>query len=1096
MAERDSGRQTQAARPRRRGRFGLWLLASLVLLVVVAGLGLLALTGRPLAMPGWVVARVEQRLNDALPLRGTALTLQAIDLTVGSDWVPRLRLSDLRLAQGGATLLRLPEARVSLDPSGLLTGQVRPLTVTLSGLSARLRRDAQGRFDLDFGGSGDLQPFGSFAEALDRLDGLFSARALAPLARVEAEALSLTLEDAQAGRVWQVGDGRFALVNSRDALAMELGLSLAVPGGAPAQAQLQVTSQKATSAARLRATVDRVAAADIAAQAPLLALFSVVDAPLSGRLTAALDDSGHLAEFSAGIGLGAGALRPSPESRPVAFDGVRLDMGFDPAAERLRLDLIEVQSRALRLEARGHIDAPGVLNARPEDFLAQIAISQLMVDPEGLFVEPVRFSQGALDMRLRLNPFRLDLGQLTLLEDGRKLSASGSALADARGWQIGMDLALNTIDHRALLALWPLSAVPKTRQWLVENVQEGLMRNVVVALRAAPGQEPRLSLGYDFHDADVRFIKTLPPIRNASGYARLEGNTYTMVLDAGGVTPPEGGWIDASGTVFSVLDILHKPAQAEIRLKTRSSLTAALSLLDQKPFSFLTKAGKPVALGEGRAEVSALLRLPLVPKVKPEQVFFAVEGVLTGLSSDLLVPGKRLRADSLRLQASPAAVEVSGAATLGDVPLQMVWRQGLRREDQGRASVQGTVELSPRAVAEFGLGLPAGMVAGQGEGRFAIDFVKGQPPQLRLTSDLRGLTLALPELFWRKAPGTAGVLEAEARLGKPAEVTRLALSAPGLDIAGRVSLRPEGGLARAEFTRLRAGDWLDGTATLTGRGKGRMPDAALTGGTLDLRRLPASAKPGKAADARPFTVALDRLRIGESLSLTGFSGEFTTRGGFNGRFTAQVNGKAPVQGTVAPMPQGTGVRIRSDDAGGVLAAAGIFPNARGGQLDLQLVPLGPRGQYDGSLQAQNFRVRNTPLLAELLSAISVVGLLDQLQGGGILFSDGDARFRVTPRGVEIRQAAAVGASMGVSGAGAYDFADKRIDLQGTISPVYLLNGIGRIFSREGEGLFGFNYTISGREGALRIGVNPLSIFTPGMFREIFRRPVPRLKETG
>lgn len=1101
MAEGESDSIDSTAPPprggRRRGRLGLWLLASLVLIAGVAGLGLLALTGRPLALPGWAVAQIETRLNAALPVDQTQVALGGIEITVGRDWVPRLRLTDLRLAQGGAMLLRLPEARLSLEPAGLLAGQVRPLAVTLVGMSARLRRDAAGRFDLNFGGSGQMQSFGSFAEAIDRLDALFSAPALAPLARVEAEALSLTLEDARAGRVWQIGDGRFVLANDGKALAMELGLTLAVPGGAPAQAQLQVTSDKTSSAARLRATVDRVAAADIAAQAPLLALFSVVDAPLSGRLTAALDERGRLSAFSGGIGLGAGALHPSAESRPVAFDGVRLDLGFDPAAERLHLDLVEVQSRALRLRAQGHIDAPGVLTGRPEDFLAQIAVSQLMVDPEGLFVKPVTFSQGALDMRLRLDPFRIDIGQFTLLEQGRRLTARGSAQADAQGWTTALDLALDAIGHEALLALWPVSAVPKTRQWLVENVQEGLMRNVRVALRSAPGQEPRLSLGYDFTDADVRFIKTLPPIRNASGYARLEGNTYTMVLDAGGVTPPEGGRIDAAGTVFSVLDILHKPAQAEIRLRARSSLTAALSLLDQKPFSFLTKAGKPVALGQGRAEISAVLRLPLVPKVRPDQVSFSVTGDISDLVSEVIVPGRRLTADRLALTATPAALEVSGPARLGAAPFRMVWRQGLRREDQGRATVEGTAELSPAVIDEFRLGLPEGMVTGQGEGAFHIDFEKGQPPRLRLTSDLRGLTLALPELFFRKAPATPARLEVEAVLGKPAEVTRLMLDAPGLTLEGRVALAPEGGLARADFTRLRAGDWLDGTARLTGRGRGRLPDVALTGGTLDLRRLPEGARAAAAAGGgRPFTVALDRLRLGEGLALTALRGDFTTRGGFNGSFTAQVNGQASLRGTVVPMDQGTGVRLTSDDAGAVLAAAGIFPNARGGTLEVQLVPLGPRGQYDGTATARNFRVRKTPLLAELLSAISVVGLLDQLNGGGILFSDGDARFRVTPAGVEIAQGAAVGASMGVSAAGAYDFATRRFDLQGTISPVYLLNGIGRIFARQGEGLFGFNYTIQGSPGSLRIGVNPLSIFTPGMFREIFRRPVPRLKETG
>ena len=69
-------------------------------------------------------------------------------------------------------------------------------------------------------------------------------------------------------------------------------------------------------------------------------------------------------------------------------------------------------------------------------------------------------------------------------------------------------------------------------------------------------------------------------------------------------------------------------------------------------------------------------------------------------------------------------------------------------------------------------------------------------------------------------------------------------------------------------------------------------------------------------------------------------------------------------------------------------------------------------------------------------------------------------------------------------------------MQGVISPIYLLNGIGAVFTRRGEGLFGFNYTLRGTSAKPDIGVNPLSIITPGMFRDLFRGPAPILKGSG
>jgi len=131
-------------------------------------------------------------------------------------------------------------------------------------------------------------------------------------------------------------------------------------------------------------------------------------------------------------------------------------------------------------------------------------------------------------------------------------------------------------------------------------------------------------------------------------------------------------------------------------------------------------------------------------------------------------------------------------------------------------------------------------------------------------------------------------------------------------------------------------------------------------------------------------------------------------------------------------------------------------------------------------------------MAALLDAISVVGLLQQLDGQGLAFDEIDGRFRLSPQQVVITQASAVGPGLGISIDGIYTLANKQLDLQGVVSPFYLVNSIGSILTRRGEGLIGFNFNIGGTSDAPAVTVNPLSALTPGMFREIFRRPPPEL----
>ncbi|MFN7224533.1 MAG: hypothetical protein ACK4MS_10985 [Paracoccaceae bacterium] len=1107
-ADQGTKRPLHRRAARRAGRAGLVMLIVLVVLAVASVLGVLALTGKPIRLPVWSVAEVETRVNAAMQdvLPGAAVSVGAIEITLDQDWTPRLRLEDLRLMQGaGGTLLALPDVRMSFDAAAFVTERrLRPASLRVIGGAVTLSRRVDGSLDLRIGASGSAPPINGLADLFAQIDRALEAPLLSRLDRIDAEAASLTLEDARLGRTWTVGDGRITLENRDDALAAEVGLTLASDSGLPAQALLTLIRPKGQAQLRVTAAVEGVAAADIAAQTPVLGWLGVLDAPISGRISAEISDVG-LTALSAQMSLGTGALRPDPAARPIGFDSASLSLGYDPDRGRVMITELSVDSATLRLRSTGHSyplgDGGDILTGplgrrSPAGFLGQVQISEAQIDPEGLFESPLRFTSGAMDARLTLDPFRLDIGQVSLVEEtGRRLSLAGRVDVLPAGWQVALDLGLDAIAHDRLLQLWPKSAVPATRNWVGQNVAQGLLTNVKAALRVTPGQDPRLALGYEFDKAEVRFLRTLPPIRNGKGRSSIEGLAYTVVLDDGTVEAPLGGQIDVAGSVFSVPDVTAKPARAEIRLRSESSLTAALSLLDLPPFGFMTKAGRDPDMGQGRAVMDTRLSLPLVRRVEVKDVAYDVRGQILGLSSDQLVPGKTITADGLTLTANPAGLRIEGPGRIGKVPFDVAFTQGFGAEDAGKSRVAGTVTLSPETVSEFGLGLPQGMVNGSGRADVVIDLQRGASGRLRLTSDLTGLGLALPPVAWTKPARSRGKLEVEAVLGTPPQISRLAIEGGGLKAEGAISLRAGGGLDSAKFSSVRLNDWLSGPVTLTGRGAGRAPDIAVTGGSIDLRRFDRPASSGGDAQAQgALTVALDRLIVSDGIALTGFRGEFSQRGGLNGTFRASVNGAAPVTGTAVPSRHGTAVRLQSADAGAALRAAGIFASARGGALDLRLTPRAAAGQYDGRADISRLRVRNANVLAELLSAVSVVGLLEQLNGEGILFGSAEADFIITPQAIEITRGSAIGASLGVSMAGLYGTQTKRLSLQGVVSPIYLVNGIGALLSRRGEGLFGFNYSLRGTSDAPQVQVNPLSILTPGMFREIFRRPAPVLRQ--
>ena len=214
----------------------------------------------------------------------------------------------------------------------------------------------------------------------------------------------------------------------------------------------------------------------------------------------------------------------------------------------------------------------------------------------------------------------------------------------------------------------------------------------------------------------------------------------------------------------------------------------------------------------------------------------------------------------------------------------------------------------------------------------------------------------------------------------------------------------------------------------------------------------------------------------------------------DGKFQARLNGGAVVQGQLIPQNGRSAVRLTSGDAGGVLRSAGLLKQVVGGNMALTLLPVGSGGAFDGRVEATGLRVKDAPGIAALINAISVVGLINELNGDGIYFEQLEGDFRITPNRITLTKSSAVGASLGLSMDGVYGLESGNMQMQGVISPVYLLNGIGSVLTRRGEGVIGFNYRLTGPATQPKVSVNPLSALAPGFFREIFRRPAPKVPE--
>ena len=134
----------------------------------------------------------------------------------------------------------------------------------------------------------------------------------------------------------------------------------------------------------------------------------------------------------------------------------------------------------------------------------------------------------------------------------------------------------------------------------------------------------------------------------------------------------------------------------------------------------------------------------------------------------------------------------------------------------------------------------------------------------------------------------------------------------------------------------------------------------------------------------------------------------------------------------------------------------------------------------------NFKIKEVPVFAKLLSLASLQGIADILTGEGIRFTDFEMKFSNEKNHTEIEEMYAIGPSVSVLMDGYID-SKELVSLRGTLVPATTINrsiasipllGDLLIGKKTGEGVFGVSFKIKGPPKDLSTTVNPIKTLTP------------------
>lgn len=416
-------------------------------------------------------------------------------------------------------------------------------------------------------------------------------------------------------------------------------------------------------------------------------------------------------------------------------------------------------------------------NASERGGSATLAIAQGALEFPGVFDEP-RIPLERLSAQIA---WQHEHGHLRVTADPLELANADASGRFSLRWDSGegadgsdprfpgiLDLqgTLTRADGARVYRYLPTEIPARARDYVHQAIQKGEVHDVAVKVQgvlhqfpfAAPGETGEFRIGGHVTDAVMAYVPrhlqpagepAWPALQNLAGDLLFQGASM-QVRNASAQVAGHPGWA-FSGIQADIKDLEHPRVQ--VSTTGQGALAAALDIVRTSPIGALAQHALDGASATGPAQLQLKLDLPIhtLPQSK-------VDGRVTLQNNDLRMASEApllekaqgavafnehgFTLDGTKAQFLGGTVQVTGGSTTpakaGAAPVQI--------RAQGSATAEGLRRMSGWGpVPEL-----AAHMSGETQYEARLDFRAGEP-DLDVTSDLRGLAVALPAPFAKSA---------------------------------------------------------------------------------------------------------------------------------------------------------------------------------------------------------------------------------------------------------------------------------------------------------------------------------------------------------
>ncbi len=956
------------------------------------------------------------------------------------------------IGRDGKTILMIDEAAMSFSRTALLLGKLRPKTIILTKPALRAVRHESGIIDIGFGKIGEpSQVPADDTNMMTRMLGYLArpgheAAHNSIISRLEAFEIidaQVAIDDRKHGATWFLPHFSAGFFSTNNGLRADFSAALDDVGGKASTARIGLDY--------FWGTKESVISAD----------FANIDTKALGKIPELSDFAAQNIIFNAHL------------------DAV-LDSGFLP--KTLSFNLKSPSGSIF------HADISD--QALPYKDLSATAIydtasSTLVVDNTNITISDITIRAKAdikHDAQKIFGPLRLEI----------------------------YDLAQEQIGP-----LWPKTLKGENaEQWIVHKMSKGRFQNVWVGLDFKAEKTPEagwafdtsnIQSGFEFKDMDLQYRPPLYPVTAATGSGTFDLTKDEMKIN---VSSAKIGGLDAKNADL-VFDRLIEEGVGDVAMTLELSgpFQDAMKYLSEEPIHINKENKMDLSKVKGEAEAKVMLRFPARKEVSIKDFQIEAEGVLKDVRLPDVVRELDLEGGPLNFTVKDGLFNLKGKGTIEGRDVTLDYAEYLQSEGKDfKSKVKADLVADPNIRTRLGIDLSDFI---EGSVPVTVDYVTQTDGTgiAEVQADITPAKLFVEPFDFEKAPSVKAKSKFTAHFKNKEiqKITGLTASGEGFDLGEStisfIKKDKETLLSGGTLSRFTLGE-TKGKLDFEIGSKDRVAKIVLAATFLDARPfLDAEEAKGEYNELpMMISVTASSMRTAEKevVKAAEIFMDVDSKGRFNQIEMDAIAGASAVYLRYSPDETGKRTfRLKTDDAGAALRSFHIYSNIRGGKMVIYGEPVGGGRDRNlvGKAEITDFKAVKAPILTKLLSIMSVPGLIEMMSSDGLTFTkleaDFDWVFRKEGSLLVLKDGRTSGNSLGLTFDGTFDNANRMIDVKGTIVPMSevnnLLGGIplvGDILTGGSGGIFAATYSIKGPSENPEVGMNPLSVLTPGILRRI------------